>query len=115
MKKTTITLYIFIIVTMAAATIIEHYHGSSFVSHHIYGSWWFSAAWAAMAALAAAWIVRRKVCRPSVLTLHLSFAVILAGALLTHLTAEEGTLHLRQGVTTDSYSRQTDAGSTVET
>lgn len=100
---------------MAAATIIEHYHGSSFVSHHIYGSWWFSAAWAAMAALAAAWIVCRKVRRPSVLTLHLSFAVILAGALLTHLTAEEGTLHLRQGVTTDSYSRQTDAGSTVGT
>ena len=115
MKKTTIILYIFIIATMAAATIIEHYHGSSFVSRHIYGSWWFSAAWAVMVALAAAWIVRRKVRLPSVLTLHLSFAVILAGALLTHLSAEEGTLHLRQGVTADRYSRQTDTGNTVET
>ena len=75
---------------MAAATIIEHYLGSSFVSRHIYGSWWFSAAWAVMVALAAAWIARRKVRLPSVLTLHLSFAVILAGALLSASLGRRG-------------------------
>lgn len=101
--------------TMAAATIIEHYHDSTFVSRHIYGSWWFSLSWIALTILAIAWIVRRKLRRPALLMLHFSFVVILLGALLTHLSADEGTLHLRQGVTTDSYSRLIQPGKTVET
>lgn len=100
---------------MAAATIIEHYHDSTFVSRHIYGSWWFSLSWIALTILAIAWIVRRKLRRPALLMLHFSFVVILLGALLTHLSADEGTLHLRQGVTTDSYSRLIQPGKTVET
>lgn len=101
--------------TMAAATIVEHYYGSTFVSRHIYGSWWFSLSWIALTILAIAWIVRSKLRRPALLMLHFSFVVILLGALLTHLSADEGTLHLRQGVTTDSYSRLIQPGKTVET
>lgn len=115
MKKSTVTIYIFIIMTMAAATIVEHYHDCAFVSRHIYGSWWFSLSWIALTILAIAWIVRRKLRRPALLMLHFSFVVILLGALLTHLSADEGTLHLRQGVTTDSYSRLIQPGKTVET
>lgn len=100
---------------MAAATIVEHYHDSTFVSRHIYGSWWFSLSWIALTILAIAWIVRRKLRRPALLMLHFSFVVILVGALLTHLSADEGTLHLRHGVTTDSYSRLIQPGKTVET
>ncbi len=100
---------------MAAATIVEHYHDSAFVSRHIYGSWWFSLSWIALTILAIAWIVRSKLRRPALLMLHISFVVILLGALLTHLSADEGTLHLRQGVTTDSYSRLIQPGKTVET
>lgn len=100
---------------MAAATIVEHYHDSAFVSRHIYSSWWFSLSWIALTILAIAWIVRRKLRRPALLMLHFSFVVILLGALLTHLSADEGTLHLRQGVTTDSYSRLIQPGKTVET
>lgn len=100
---------------MAAATIVEHYHDSAFVSRHIYGSWWFSLSWIALTILAIAWIVRSKLRRPALLMLHFSFVVILVGALLTHLSADEGTLHLRQGVTTDSYSRLIQPGKTVET
>lgn len=100
---------------MAAATIVEHYYDSAFVSRHIYGSWWFSLSWIALTILAIAWIVRRKLRRPALLMLHFSFVVILLGALLTHLSADEGTLHLRQGVTTDSYSRLIQPGKTVET
>lgn len=100
---------------MAAATIVEHYYGSTFVSRHIYGSWWFSLSWIALTILAIAWIVRSKLRRPALLMLHFSFVVILVGALLTHLSADEGTLHLRQGVTTDSYSRLIQPGKTVET
>lgn len=100
---------------MAAATIVEHYHDSAFVSRHIYSSWWFSLSWIALTILAIAWIVRSKLRRPALLMLHFSFVVILVGALLTHLSADEGTLHLRQGVTTDSYSRLIQPGKTVET
>lgn len=100
---------------MATATIIENFHGSTFVSRHIYGSWWFSLSWIALTILAIAWIVRRKLRRPSLLMLHFSFVVILVGALLTHLSADEGMLHLRLGVTTDSYSRLIQPGKTVET
>lgn len=100
---------------MAAATIVEHYHDSAFVSRHIYSSWWFSLSWIALTILAIAWIVRSKLRRPALLMLHFSFVVILVGALLTHLSADEGTLHLRHGVTTDSYSRLIQPGKTVET
>lgn len=100
---------------MAAATIIEHYHDSTFVARHIYGSWWFSLSWIALTILAIAWIVRSKLRRPALLMLHFSFVMLLVGALLTHLSADEGTLHLRQGVTTDSYSRLIQPGKTVET
>ena len=78
---------------MATATIIENFHGSAFVSRHIYGSWWFSLSWIALTILAIAWIVRRKLRRPSLLMLHFSFVVILVGALLTHLSSDEGMLH----------------------
>ena len=42
------------------------------------------------------------------ITLHLSFLVILAGALLTHISAERGIIHLRLGETTDRYTVFTD-------
>ena len=49
------------------------------------------------------YFIRRKIRRPIVVTLHLSFVIILLGALLTHLTAHRGMIHLRQGKTTQTY------------
>ena len=49
------------------------------------------------------YFIRRKIRRPIVVTLHLSFVIILLGALLTHLTAHRGMIHLRQGKTTRTY------------
>ena len=95
MRKTVIALYIVVVVVMAAATIVEKYQGTEYVSDHVYGSWWFSLLWALLAASAVFYFIRRRVRRPSVVALHLSFVVILAGALLTHLTARRGTVHLR--------------------
>ena len=85
---------------MAIATIIEKYQGTQFVSENIYGAWWFSALWAVLTAFAIVYFLKRKVRRWSTIALHLSFVLILAGALLTHLTASQGTLHLRQGEVT---------------
>ena len=103
LKKTLIALYIVVVAVMAAATIAEKYQGTDFVAMHVYGAWWFSALWALLTAVAIAWFLRRRVRRLSAVVLHLSFVVILAGALLTHLTAHRGMLHLRTGQTTSRY------------
>ena len=103
MKKTVIVLYIVVVVVMAAATIVEKYQGTEYVSAHIFGAWWFSALWAMLTAVAVVYFLRQKVRRLSVVVLHLSFVVILAGASLTHLTASRGVVALRKGVPANEY------------
>jgi hypothetical protein len=80
---------------MAAATIIENIKGTPFVQHSIYGSWWFSLLWALLVALAIAYLLKRHVRRWNILLLHAAMAVMLLGALLTHLTSYQGIVHLR--------------------
>ena len=114
-------LYIVVVAVMAAATIIEKYQGTSYVSEHIYGAWWFSLLWGLLAATGIWWIVKQLFLtapgsavhatatkatngrRFYVVVLHLSFVIILLGALLTHLTARRGAIHLREGETTNTY------------
>ncbi|MEE1358433.1 MAG: cytochrome c biogenesis protein CcsA, partial [Segatella copri] len=62
--------------------------------------------WAVLAALGAFYIIKRKVKCASTLALHLSFIIILAGALLTHISAKRGMIHLRIGQPTDTYMAQ---------
>lgn len=102
-KKALLTLYVLLIVVMAAATVVEHYSNTLFVSEHIYGAWWFTLLWALLAAGGITYIVKRHVRKWNILLLHLSLLIILLGALLTHLTSFSGTLHLRQGEAVDSY------------
>ena len=103
MKKTVIALYIVVIAVMAVATIIEKYQGTSYVADYLYGSWWFSLLWALLTLVAIAYFLGRKVRRLSTVALHLSFVLILLGALLTHLTATKGIVCLRVGQTIDQY------------
>ena len=103
MKKAVIILYIVVVAVMVAATIIEKYQGSQYVADNIYGAWWFSLLWALLAAAAIAWFVKRRVRRFGLVMLHLSFVIILLGALLTHLTAKQGMIHLREGETSNTY------------
>lgn len=102
-KKIISILYILVLVSMAAATIVEKAQGTDYVHTHIYGSWWFILLWAVMTALGIFYIIKCKVRRVSTLALHLSFVVILAGALVTHITAKRGMIHLRVGQTVNSY------------
>lgn len=102
-KKALLTLYVLLIVVMAAATVVEHCSNTPFVSEHIYGAWWFTLLWALLAAGGITYIVKRHVRKWNILLLHLSLLIILLGALLTHLTSFSGTLHLRQGEAVDSY------------
>ena len=103
-KKLIFALYILIVVCIGFATIIEKYHGTTFVSEHIYGAWWFSALWAVLTVASCAYIMQQRLYkRMAVLLLHLSFVVILAGALTTHLFAKRGIVRLRTDVNVTAF------------
>ncbi len=96
---------------MAIATIVEKIHGTTFVSTKIYSTWWFSAIWGILAIVSIARIITSGMQKTlTVLMLHISFVVILAGALTTHLTSKKGYLHLRCGETTRLYTEQSSNG-----
>ena len=105
-KKIIFILYILVLVCMAAATIVEKSQGTDYAHAHYYGAWWFILIWAVLAALGAFYIIKRKVKCASTLALHLSFIIILMGALLTHISAKRGMIHLRIGQPTDTYMAQ---------
>lgn len=102
-RKIIFILYILVLVCMATATIVEKSRGTDYVHAHYYGAWWFILIWAALAALGAFHIIKRKVRRASTLTLHLSFLIILAGAMLTHVSAKRGMIHLRINQPVNTY------------
>jgi len=98
LKKITFTLYAIVIAVMAMATFIEKTEGTPFVLSNFYGSWWFCVLWGIMAIFAIIYFFKRKVKKISTILLHASFILILIGALLTHLTAWQGYVHLRQSM-----------------
>ncbi|MBQ7179763.1 MAG: cytochrome c biogenesis protein CcsA [Bacteroidaceae bacterium] len=92
------------VVAIAAATVIEDIHGSETARRLIYGALWFKLLWAAIAVAGGYWLyVRRLWRRFPVFMLHLSFIIILLGALMTSLTGKKGTIHLRQGIPAKEY------------
>ena len=94
-----------IILILVTATIVESSKGTAFVRQHIYTSAWFVVLWAALAVVAAVYIVLRKNksnISTSVLLVHASFLVILLGAFTSWTMAESGTIHLRQNETTST-------------
>lgn len=98
-----------LVIVMAAATFVEKLYGSNVARQDIYGSWWFVALWAIMGVASLVYIFRQKLYRKgSAFALHLSFAVILLGALLTFLTADRGYLHIRQGQILNYYISDSD-------
>ena len=88
---------------MATGTVVGKYTSLDYVSDNIFGAWWFCLLWAIAVAVGITYFIRRKVRRPVVVLLHLSFVIILLGALLTYLTAHRGMIHLRQGKTVHTY------------
>lgn len=75
-------------VAIAAATLVEEVWGTAAAHRAVYGSVWFTALWVILAALGVRVMLRLNIWkRPATLALHLSFLMILCGALLTALTA----------------------------
>lgn len=86
------------IAVMVAATIVEKFHGSEYALDNIYHSTAFFTLWGIVAISGLCYIFFVKMQRsPITLTLHLSFVLILAGAMITHLFGVNGVLHLREG------------------
>ncbi len=95
-------------VIMTAATFVEKEHGTDYAYTHIYGSWWFSAIWAIMALLSVVGMMKGKLYKnPSLFLVHISFILILAGALCTKLFAQHGYIILQQDEANSTM--QTDA------
>ena len=84
LKYTVISLAVVIILVMAAATCVENMRGADFVSANVYGTWWFVLLWAALALTSLIYMLKAGLQnRLPVFFLHISFLVILAGALTT--------------------------------
>lgn len=104
LKYTVISLAVVIILVMAAATCVENMRGADFVSANVYGTWWFVLLWAALAVISLIYMLKSGLHkRLQIFFLHISFLVILAGALTTYLTSERGSLHLRKGETVTTF------------
>lgn len=96
-----------IILAMMAATVLEKVSGTSFAFRWVYHHPVFFVLWATTAITGISLLVSRKTARsPWTLLLHLSFVVILGGALITHLTGEQGTLRLPKGKTVRFWTRE---------
>lgn len=113
MKKTIILLYIIVLFCMGTATIIESFKGTDFTYTYIYGTWWFTVLWALLAASGLWYFIKRKMRKPSIVALHISFIVILLGGLLTHLFSEQGLIHLQQDKAMDAYFVKTKDGQEI--
>jgi ABC-type transport system involved in cytochrome c biogenesis permease subunit len=85
-----------LVISLVCATCAEQIYGSEFAHRYLYASPLSIAAWAFTVFPGLAWIIRRRV-GAFTFSLHVSLAVILAGALASHLTARQGILHLRIG------------------
>ncbi len=104
MKHLTLILYILLTVVLAVATLVEHVQGTAFVTKHIYHSVPFIVQWGVLGVLMIFSLWKRKTFQvwPKIL-LHVSFLVILAGALTTFLSSSKGMMHLRMGEPTFQY------------
>lgn len=87
-----------LVLLLVAATVVEKQFGSATAARYVYASPWVVALWAVMAVSSLIWLVKRVSAKsPMTLLLHFAFAVILAGALVTHLFGQQGTLMLEEG------------------
>ena len=99
LKYIIITLYFAIIAAMAAATFFTQ----DIADKNVYSSVWFCGLWAVLTVVSLEVFVKKLKTKIPVLLFHLSFVMILAGALSTKISSKEGILHLRSGESADFF------------
>ena len=93
-----------VILAMAVATVLDKLYGTESALSLVYHSPWFMVLWGVLAVTGMAFLLSRKVSRRFfTMGLHIDFVIILAGALVTHLTGKSGSVHLRTGDASSSY------------
>ncbi len=96
-----------VILAMTAATVVERLHGTEAAFKWVYHNPLFIAFWAVAAVTGVLYLVARKVHRRlPTMTLHLSFVIILAGALVTFLFGDAGEVTLLPGEPVSAYERE---------
>ena len=98
LKRISFGCLIIMLIVLAAATVIEKTNGTPTARAWFYDNIAFIALWAAIAVSGLCYLLLRKMWkRPSVMLLHLSLLVILAGAGITWFTALHGKMHAVTG------------------
>ena len=107
LKNFILIVAIAIIIVLIAATMIERNNGTPYVRQNIYTTSWFVLLWAALATASACYITLYKLYKNiNVFIIHISFLVILLGALASWITSESGNIHLRHGESTSMMKNQ---------
>jgi cytochrome c-type biogenesis protein CcsB len=99
-------LFVIFAAAMAAATFIENDYGSHVAYGMVYNKKWFELVLLLLAANMAGQLVINKMFRREkipVALFHLAFILMIAGAAVTRYTGKEGTMHIREGETSDEY------------
>lgn len=89
---------------LGAATFLEAAAGAEAARAIVYNAWWFDLLLAMLVASFTGINIRMRLFarrKWGLLMLHYGFAVILCGALITHLWGFEGVMHIREGATSD--------------
>ena len=103
-KNLSFGLFAVITAILMVATIMEKLYGTEYALENIYRAHWMIALWTVATLSAIVYILQRRLQKqPITLCLHLAFAVILTGALVTHTTGKQGQTHLRVGEYTNQY------------
>lgn len=98
--STMLILMVLWVTAMAVATFVESRSGTAIARQAIYVAPWFWILGAAMVANFVGLSLNRRLIKQQkwgVLILHYGFAVIMAGAVTTHLMAHQGVVHIREG------------------
>lgn len=103
-KNIIFALFCLAMVVLAVASLLDNVTGKPGTSETVYHSAPFAVMWGVLAVSALIYISRRKLWKaPATFLIHVAFAVILAGALVTHLWGEQGRMHLRENESSNFY------------
>lgn len=106
-KYAILTLYVVITGVLGYATFLGQAEGAGAAATHIYHTPWFCLLWALLVLSSGIYLTKRKLYRQLPLCLlHLSFVIILIGAMITFLFGKKGSMHLRQGEASAAYITQ---------
>lgn len=96
-KNIVFTIFCLAMVVLAVASLLDNLTGEPGTSETVYHSAPFAVMWGVLAVLSLIYVFGRKLWQaPATSLIHVAFAVILAGALVTHLWGEQGRMHLRE-------------------